>query len=433
MLSPHWLEPFRKRIGFLDLGNGDRFPGTETLNHYALILALDTEPTLARFHLMNAQPLPIHPLSAIFPEASPEEIDELGESIKVRGLREKIVLLDGHVLDGRNRQTACFKVLVPPIYRDFDPSIDGDSVVSFVRDKNLNRRQLNTSQRAIVAAGLEPYFAEELAKEKAAKAKKREEEKKANADKKPAAATGTAPAAPATPDPLAVLDKVEVVPEKPKTAAELAAEATGVSARSVSTAKELLANSPEQAAEVVAGRKTINKAKKDAEAARQENRAAGEDVAPYRAECADMLEANHGEAVSKQIRASEILKTTNELKAFVGLPIPDQKSILPFIVKGWQVAKAIKFHKGEFEGESTLEQLIAYAAAKGGAAIELNGFTITIEKSTPDAVEAPPAGEAPAPADKTEESPPAAASEAASADDDDIPIGTKKPAEQTPA
>lgn len=427
MLSPHWLEPYRQRIPMHGHSDGC-FPGHQTLNRRAFLLALKERNPLAH-QLMNK--FPIHPLSSIFPPASPEELAELVESVKEFGLRDKIVLLDGQVLDGRNRQDACFEAKVPPIYRDYDPAVDGESIVKFVRDKNLARRQLNTSQRAVVAVGLEPYFAAEIAKRKAEAAKVREENKKKKADDKAKAdAAANPPAAESTATPgtveaavdPAVVEELETVivdgTGKGETAAGMAADATGVSTRQVEKAKNLAKTAPEELEKVRTGEKSLDRASKDAKGTKDANRAAGEDVSPYRAEAADLLEANHGEEFSKAVRASTILKTTNELKAFIALPITDQKSVLPYVSAHWKVEQALKFHRGDFDETNTIAHLIAHATAKGGGvAIEVNGFTISIESNAP-AASASPAPEKPA-AD------PAPAPEKP-ADDDDIPIGTKK-------
>jgi hypothetical protein len=47
---------------------------------------------------------PFHPLAEMFPLI---ELAELAEDIKAHGLRERIVMYHGQVLDGRNRVLAC--------------------------------------------------------------------------------------------------------------------------------------------------------------------------------------------------------------------------------------------------------------------------------------------------------------------------------------
>lgn len=92
--------------------------------------------------------LPIHPLAEIFPPMSEKALAELAEDIRQNGLRDPIVLLDGQVLDGRNRALACDRLGIEPLTRPWDGK--GDAL-HYVISKNLHRRHLNESQRAMVA------------------------------------------------------------------------------------------------------------------------------------------------------------------------------------------------------------------------------------------------------------------------------------------
>ncbi len=91
---------------------------------------------------------PPHPLAELFPMLPEAEIRELGDDICTFGQRTPIVLLDGMVLDGRNRQAACEFADIEPVYVDYD----GDDPLNFVLSLNLHRRHLSESQRAMVAA-----------------------------------------------------------------------------------------------------------------------------------------------------------------------------------------------------------------------------------------------------------------------------------------
>ena len=93
--------------------------------------------------------LAIHPLAEIFPPMSEEAFAGLVEDIRENGLREAIIVHEGKVLDGRNRYLACTKIGIEPITRPWDGR--GDPI-AFVVSRNLHRRHLTTSQRAMVGA-----------------------------------------------------------------------------------------------------------------------------------------------------------------------------------------------------------------------------------------------------------------------------------------
>jgi N6-adenosine-specific RNA methylase IME4 len=103
--------------------------------------------------------LPYHALANIFPLIEGAEFDSLCTDIKEHGLREKIVLLNGSILDGRNRYRASIAVGGAAAdgdadcFREFDPTAEGEPE-DFVVSKNVHRRHLDESQRAYAAATL---------------------------------------------------------------------------------------------------------------------------------------------------------------------------------------------------------------------------------------------------------------------------------------
>jgi N6-adenosine-specific RNA methylase IME4 len=101
-------------------------------------------------------PLEFHPLANLFPLIDGAEFDDLVADIKANGQHEDIMLLDGKVLDGRNRYRACLVAGVAPRFVAFRQDPHGEPL-AFVVSKNLKRRHLNESQRAMVAARLETY------------------------------------------------------------------------------------------------------------------------------------------------------------------------------------------------------------------------------------------------------------------------------------
>ncbi|MCH7689188.1 MAG: hypothetical protein IH899_21360, partial [Planctomycetes bacterium] len=96
-----------------------------------------------------------HPACLLFPRLPKEELQSLADDIKQNGLRDDIVTLNGEILDGRNRLEACKIAGVEPKFVEWDG--DG-SPLAWVISKNLMRRHLTASQRAVVAFGLLPLL-----------------------------------------------------------------------------------------------------------------------------------------------------------------------------------------------------------------------------------------------------------------------------------
>lgn len=95
---------------------------------------------------------PAHPYAEIFPLIEGEAFERFCCSLKEDGrLHDKIVLFEGQVLDGRNRQRACAATGIVAHYRTYDPDTEGDPL-KYVIAKNLQRRHLDESQRALAAA-----------------------------------------------------------------------------------------------------------------------------------------------------------------------------------------------------------------------------------------------------------------------------------------
>ena len=94
--------------------------------------------------------LPAHPLAGLFPMLPDEEIAELADDICTFGQRVPIMVLDGQVLDGRNRLAACRIADIEPAFELYE----GDDPFAFVLSHNLHRRHLTASQRAMVAAAM---------------------------------------------------------------------------------------------------------------------------------------------------------------------------------------------------------------------------------------------------------------------------------------
>ena len=95
-----------------------------------------------------------HPLAEIFPMLPAKEQLLMSESIARMGQKEPIWLADNQILDGRNRESACFMANVEPRYEQVPEDAD---LLEFLLACNMERRQLNASQRAMAAAQLEGY------------------------------------------------------------------------------------------------------------------------------------------------------------------------------------------------------------------------------------------------------------------------------------
>jgi ParB-like chromosome segregation protein Spo0J len=98
----------------------------------------------------KAEPVRLHPYANIFPMLAEERLHELAQDIKDRGLVDPIMLYEGQILDGRCRYLACQIASVEPRFKDYV----GDDPLGFVVSRNLHRRHLTESQRALVAARL---------------------------------------------------------------------------------------------------------------------------------------------------------------------------------------------------------------------------------------------------------------------------------------
>jgi len=93
-----------------------------------------------------------HPLSEYFPMLPTDEYKQLKESISDHGLRESIMLLDGMILDGRNRHKACLEVGVEPRFEEYK---EGTGALDFVVDMNMRRRHLSEGQKAQIVIDIE--------------------------------------------------------------------------------------------------------------------------------------------------------------------------------------------------------------------------------------------------------------------------------------
>jgi ParB-like chromosome segregation protein Spo0J len=93
--------------------------------------------------------LEYHEAANLFPLMEGEAFEAFVASIqKTRGNREPIKLLDGKILDGRNRYRACQRLGIKPVVKHLPADTDP---VAYVINANLNRFHYSERQRAMLA------------------------------------------------------------------------------------------------------------------------------------------------------------------------------------------------------------------------------------------------------------------------------------------
>lgn len=100
----------------------------------------------------------VHPAADLFPMLPDDQLAELAEDIKQRGLNQAIVLTkEGVLLDGRNRMVACSRAGVRPHFTEYQ----GDDPTAYVVSINLRRRHLSLEDRAFLAVELIKVYEDE--------------------------------------------------------------------------------------------------------------------------------------------------------------------------------------------------------------------------------------------------------------------------------
>jgi len=99
------------------------------------------------------RPTETHPLAAIFPIMTDDELADLADDIKANGLIHPIIVdADGRLIDGRNRLRACEIAGVEP---RIEP-LNGHDARAFIVSANLTRRNLSKGQQAMALAMIYP-------------------------------------------------------------------------------------------------------------------------------------------------------------------------------------------------------------------------------------------------------------------------------------
>jgi N6-adenosine-specific RNA methylase IME4 len=175
-----------------------------------------------------------HPAAKLFPMMKGAELREFERDIAESKLREPIVLFDDMILDGRNRDAVCRKLKIEPKYVTWTGRGAGGPV-AYVISKNMHRRHLNESQRALVAARALPLL------EKEARGRK--------GNRAPGPGSGRA--------------------------RDIAAAPAGVSGRTVARAKALIGSAPKAELDAIAaGDKTLKQVERELKRAGQDKKVA---------------------------------------------------------------------------------------------------------------------------------------------------------------
>jgi ParB-like chromosome segregation protein Spo0J len=98
-----------------------------------------------------------HDLADAFPLMFGDDLKGMAESIKANGQLRPIDLYQDRILDGRNRYLGCIAAKVEPIFREFVG--DDEAALQYVLAMNLDRRDLDADQRALVVRRIEKYRA----------------------------------------------------------------------------------------------------------------------------------------------------------------------------------------------------------------------------------------------------------------------------------
>lgn len=101
-----------------------------------------------------------HPIADLFPMMPKADLEALAADIKANGLQMPVELLDGKIIDGRNRYRACEIADIEPTF----VNVQVDDPVVYVLSRNLHRRHLSLSQRAMIAVKVKDHFAAEAKK-----------------------------------------------------------------------------------------------------------------------------------------------------------------------------------------------------------------------------------------------------------------------------
>lgn len=294
--------------------------------------------------------LKAHQFADLLPLASGKSKEQLLASLK--GGFDKnhpIVLINGLVLDGRNRLILGAESGLKKedfTFREFNPKTDGEDALAFVRRENLDRRHLGEGHLSLIAANIAKLITEKLKKD----AKVTSEE-----STPPTGATVTKPTPKAA-------DGPKEVPSH--TARKQAAAETGVSTDSVKKA-QLISKYPDIAKQLEAQKISLDAAYQEA-CRRRDDEKAKKDAGKIKEERKTILATITKElgADSQLVKAAvrgSILKEHRELKAFNELPKAQKLGIAPLIIQNIPIKDALKVTSKAPDLTSTLDDLVNWS------------------------------------------------------------------------
>jgi NACalpha-BTF3-like transcription factor len=195
------------------------------------------------------QQLKLHPIVQLFPKVAGEEREGMRRDIQNKGVLVPIIVKEGYIIDGQNRYDICQELGIECPVTEFPGSFE--EAIAYVVSLNLQRRQLNSSQRAAVAVEADALNKKFQKKEK----KERKKHAKENGTQEEEEDKG---------------DEGDI--------AQLIADEAGTNRTYVFKARELKKEFPDLLARVRDGELTIPQAEKEAgKRRRQQENGEGED------------------------------------------------------------------------------------------------------------------------------------------------------------
>jgi ParB-like chromosome segregation protein Spo0J len=128
-----------------------------SFHHRASVPAMQRagDSRIAEILLPGHDRLKDHPFAGLFDLLSTRELADLSDNIAAHGQREPVMIHRNMILDGRNRYRACRLKGLPVRCEQFLGT--NDEALDYVISKNVYRRHLSSSQRALAMASYEEY------------------------------------------------------------------------------------------------------------------------------------------------------------------------------------------------------------------------------------------------------------------------------------